>query len=140
MHDFVANWCWNLRCHHITKVKPDPFYTFLSGVGGVGKGHALKAVYHATIQTLKEAGTNPEEVCTILTAPTGTAAFNINDMTIHSALILPIKQGYQRKTLENSYIALGSDKRNTLRCKLQSLKVLIIIYLLSVHDWSSNAD
>lgn len=40
---------------------------------------------------LREEGAEPDKPKIILTAPTGTAAFNINGCTIHSALQLPTK-------------------------------------------------
>lgn len=101
-----------------------PFFIFLSGGGGVGKSHVLKTVYHGIIHTLRQSGQDPSEVSVILTAPTGTASFNIGGMTIHSALQLPVKE--RKKYNEQDYIPLSSEKKNTLRCKLKHLKILII--------------
>lgn len=54
----------------------------------------------------------------LLTAPTGVAAFNIQGMTVHSALLLSTsKFGNQ---------PLTHDKLNTLRTKLSNLQLLII--------------
>lgn len=70
-------------------------------------------------RTLQFEGESPEEIKIMLTAPTGSVAFNIGAITIHAALLLPINRG-------NSYVRLSEDKRNTLRLKLAILKLLII--------------
>ena len=60
----------------------------------------------------------PEDVTVLLTAPTGVAAFNIQGMTVHSALLL----GTSKFTTQ----PLTQDKLNTLRTKLSNLQLLII--------------
>lgn len=100
-----------------------PCHLFLSGGGGVGKSHTLTTVYHGIIHTLREAGQDPSQISVLLTAPTGTAAFNIGGMTIHSALSLPKKESMHN---QHEYIPLSNEKKNSLKCKLQHLKVLIV--------------
>lgn len=56
----------------------------------------------------------------LLMASTGTAAHNIQGLTIHSALQLQLGQHGK------SYQRLGDEKRNTLRCKFSQLKLIII--------------
>ena len=58
-------------------------------------------------------------VIVLLTAPTGVAAFNINGMTIHSALLL----GCNRYT---GFQPLSNNGLTTLRCKLSKLMLIII--------------
>ena len=60
----------------------------------------------------------PEDVTVLLTALTGVAAFNIQGMTVHSALLLG--------TSKFSIQPLTQDKLNTLRTKLSNLQLLII--------------
>ena len=120
VHDFVINWCWKVK----SQQEVQPFHLFLSGGGGVGKSHTLTTLYHGIIHTLMEAGQDPSEVCALVTAPTGTAAFNIGGMTIHSALSLPVKE--RRMHNQHEYLPLSNEKKNSLKCKLQHLKVLII--------------
>ena len=55
----------------------------------------------------------------MLTAPTGTAAFNIGGSTIHSALKIPMR-------LKPQYEPLGEECLNTLRSKLEEMEILII--------------
>lgn len=66
----------------------------------------------------RKAGQSPSNIHALLMAPTGTAAFNIAAPTIHAALLLP-------KNLK-IYIKLSDDKCNTLRVKLQTLRMIII--------------
>lgn len=120
VHDFIVDWCWKVKM----KQNPQPFHLFLSGGGGVGKSHTLTTMYHGIIHTLREAGQDPFQISVLLTAPTGTAAFNIGGMTIHSALSLPIKESNMHN--QHEYIPLSNEKKNSLKCKLQHLKVLII--------------
>lgn len=79
---------------------------------------------HEIIHTFREAGQDPSQISVLLTAPTGTAAFNIGGMTIHSALSFPIKESKIHN--QHEYIPLSNEKKNSLKCKLQHLKVLII--------------
>ncbi|XP_071491265.1 ATP-dependent DNA helicase PIF1-like [Diadema antillarum] len=71
------------------------------------------------LRTLQTEGSNPEVRKVLLTAPIGTAAFNINTTTLHSTFFLPLGQS-------NSYKKLGDDKRNTLRAHLYEFEILII--------------
>ena len=93
---------------------------FLSGPGGVGKSHVIKLVKSDTIKLLKLSGIfEPDDVIVLLTAPTGVAAFNINGMTLHSALLLGCN-GY------TGFQPLSNDRLTTLRCKLSKLMLIII--------------
>jgi hypothetical protein len=97
----------------------EPYQIFLSGPGGVGKSHIIKLVQSDTIRILKLSGMfEPDDVIVLLTASTGVAAFNINGMTLHSALLLGCnRRGFQ---------PLSNDKLTTLRCKLSKLQLIII--------------
>ena len=79
----------------------------------------LSLLFTETLKLLRLSGqVEPEDVTVLLTAPTGVAAFNIQGMTVHSALLLG--------TLKFSTQPLTQDKLNTLRAKLSSLQLLII--------------
>ena len=60
-----------------------PYRICLSGPGGVGKSHVIKLIHSdTTIKLLKLSGAiEPDQVCVILTAPTGVAAFNIGGVS-----------------------------------------------------------
>ena len=65
----------------------EPYRVFLSGPGGVGKSHVISLIRNDTVKFLRLSGqVQPEDVVVLLTAPTGVAAFNIQGMTLHSAL------------------------------------------------------
>ncbi|XP_078692147.1 uncharacterized protein LOC144922342 [Branchiostoma floridae x Branchiostoma belcheri] len=102
-----------------------PQYTvFLSGPGGVGKSHIIKLVHHETLRLLRPLSGHyfdPNDLLVMLTAFTGTAAFGINGMTLHSALSLSC--GLNRG---KDYQPLSSDRLNTLRSRLGKLKLLIV--------------
>ena len=98
----------------------EPYHVFLSGPGGVGKSHVIKLIHSDTVKLLKLSGTfEPVYVIVLLSAPTGVAAFNINGMTLHSALLLGCGKygGFQ---------PLSHDRLNTLRTRLSRLMLLSI--------------
>ena len=53
-------------------------------------------------------------------APTGKAAYNIKDNTIHSALAIPVCQSLR------NYKALDSSRLNTLHCLLGGVKLIFL--------------
>jgi hypothetical protein len=98
-----------------------PYRLFLSGPGGVGKSHVIRLIHSDTRKLLPLSNTiKPSDLTVLLTAPTGVAAFNIEGMTIHSALLLHTQKG--RKEIGQ----LSFEKLNTLRSKLENLTLLII--------------
>ena len=56
--------------------------------GGVGKSHIIKLVHYETMKLLKPLSGyfEPDDIPVILTTFTGTAAFGIEGMTLHSAM------------------------------------------------------
>ena len=96
-----------------------PYRVFVSGPGGVGKSHVISLIRNDTVKLLRLSGqVQPDDVTVLLTALTGVAAFNIQGMTLHSALLL--------STSKYSSLPLTQDKLNTLRTKLSNLQLLII--------------
>ena len=97
-----------------------PYHVFLSGPGGVGKSLVIKVIHSDTLKLLKLSGTfEPDDVVVLLSAPTGVAAFNINGMTLHSALLFG-------RSKYSGFQPLSHDRLNTLRAKLSRLMLLII--------------
>ena len=79
----------------------------------------ISLIHRDTVKLLRLSGeVQPDDVTVLLTAPTGVVSFNIQGMTLHSALLLP--------TSQFSYQPLSQDKLNTLRTKLSNLQLLII--------------
>ncbi|XP_061193261.1 uncharacterized protein LOC133201474 [Saccostrea echinata] len=98
---------------------PDPFYLFLTGGAGTGKSHLIKCIYHETNRILSKTLDTPNALSVLITAPTGTAAFNIGGMTLHSAFDIS-------KNIKLPYTPLGENVLNSLRAKYEHLKLLII--------------
>lgn len=59
------------------------------GTAGTGKSYLIKAI----VRMLREMGATGSKTPVLVVAPTGVAAFNINGVTIHSALSIPIING-----------------------------------------------
>ena len=117
---FHRNWCKNTVLA-LKEGKPvEPYHIFLSGPGGVGKFHVIKLIHSDTLKILQLSGVlQPDDMTVLRTAPTGVAAFNINGMTLHSALLLGCTKyiGFQ---------PLSHDRLNTLRSKLSHIMLIII--------------
>ena len=117
---FHRNWCKKAVIALKQGKAIEPYRVFLSGPGGVGKSHVIRLIHSDTIKFLKQSGTfEPDDVIVLLTAPTGVAAFNINGMTLHSALLL----GTSKYT---GFQPLSHDKLNTLRTKLSNLALSLM--------------
>ena len=102
-------------CDSISGEPISPYRVFVSGPGGVGKSHVISIIRSDTVKLLRLSGqVQPEDVIALLTAPTGSAAFNIVGMTLHSGLLL--------STSKASSAPLTQDRLNTLW-----LKQLLII-------------
>ena len=93
---------------------------FMSGPGGVGKSHVIRLIHSDTLKLLRLSGAiESDDVIVLLTAPTGVAAFLINGMTLHSALLLG-------RGKYGGFQPLSHDRLNSLRSKLSNLVLLII--------------
>ncbi|XP_052263343.1 uncharacterized protein LOC127866661 isoform X2 [Dreissena polymorpha] len=113
----ILNWCTK-QTTHATEVI-DPQYIFVTGGAGTGKSHLITAIYNMVNRQVRQPGEDPGQTKILLMAPTGTAAFNINGSTVHSALQLP-------KTLNDIYRKLSDSVCNRLRVQLSHLKIIII--------------
>ena len=99
-HEIVMfNRKWMKEC--IVKMKrgegPDSYKIFLSGPGGTGKSYVINMIRYDNVKLFRRFYISSEDdgihscsedVITLLCAYTGTAAFNINGMTLHSAFQL----------------------------------------------------
>lgn len=90
---------------------------FVSGQGGTGKSRIIHLVHRMICERYKSAKTVP----IVLAAPTGLAAFNINGITIHRLLCLPVEHGKPA-----DYHRLNEDQLSTIRLTLRDLKVLVV--------------
>ena len=110
----IQNWCIN---ESLGK-EQDPFFLFVTGGGGTGKSHLIKCIYHQAAKLLRNPD-SPSETKILLTAPTGTAAFNIKGFTVHSALKIP-------RQPNSIYEPLSCEALNTLQSQLAGLNILVI--------------
>ncbi|XP_071172145.1 uncharacterized protein [Mytilus edulis] len=111
----VRDWCIQKANGKI----PKPLHVFITGGAGTGKSHLIKCIQYEATRILAQTLENPDDLTVLLTAPTGTAAFNIHGLTIHSALGI-------FKSLSADHATLSEDKINSLRTKLENLQILII--------------
>ena len=118
---YNRRWCKNAVKAWKNNQEINPYRIFLSGPGGVGKSHIIKIIQSDMRKLLRlSSRIKPTDVTVLVTAPTGVAAFNVDGMTIHSALLLKVT----RKRSGES--PLTFEKLNTVRSKLENLTLLII--------------
>ena len=86
---------------------------FVSGSGGTGKSYLIKTI-RAWVQNA-----TGKDVAVV--APTGIAAFNVNGLTIHRLLMLPVEHG---KTPQ--YRPLSNDALKVVRDMMHNVTLLII--------------
>lgn len=60
----------------------------MTGGAGTGKSHLIKTINYEATRILGKMSLEPEDTTILLTAFTGTAAFNIGGCTIHHAFSL----------------------------------------------------
>ena len=117
---YHRKWCKSvIQAARHNKPAPKAYKVFISGPGGVGKSHVIDLLKNDTYRLLRHLpSVHPHDILSLICAPTGTAAFNISGMTIHSTFLIPIAM--------KQYRNIGVDTLNTLRNKLNNLKVIII--------------
>ncbi|CAK1598246.1 unnamed protein product [Parnassius mnemosyne] len=86
---------------------------YVSGEGGTGKSFLIHVIKRWVKEKLNQE--------TIVTAPTGIAAFNIDDLTVHRVFQLPVEHGSTPKYTQLSDIAL-----KMLRDQLKDVSLIII--------------
>ena len=112
---FVRDWC----CKRAQGHNPDPFHMFITGGAGTGKSHLIKAAEYEASRLFAKSCTVPDKQTVILTAFTGTAAFNIGGCTIHHAF--KFNRGFPIP-----YDPLKEQALNPLRVELDELQILVI--------------
>ncbi|XP_052690977.1 uncharacterized protein LOC128168860 [Crassostrea angulata] len=111
----VREWCLK----KISQGKPEPFHIFITGGAGTGKSHLIKAIHFEASRLLGKTLPTPNAISILLTAFTGTAAFNIGGSTIHHVFSLT-------KALPIPYEPLKEQTLNAIRSKLENVQILII--------------
>ena len=115
----VRDWCLKL----VSGLNPEQFFFYISGGAGTGKSHLIKCVYSEASKILCKVPRRAEEAdisnpTVLLTAFTGTAAYNISGTTLHSLLKLP-------RSLKPPFQGLG-NKLDEVRAELLHAEILII--------------
>ncbi|KAI5614793.1 hypothetical protein C0J50_11103, partial [Silurus asotus] len=115
----VRQWCLK----RVWGQNPEQFFYFVSGGAGCGKSHVIKCIYAEATKILRQLPRFREQgdmssPTVLLTAFTGTAAFNISGKTLHSILKLP-------RRLSPPYQALGNSL-DDVRAVLSNTEILII--------------
>ena len=117
----VLTWCrtkmMQNNCNQANEIKP--LCLFLSGGGGTGKSHLIRAIFHTVVKTFRHGPSNPEMPTVLMMAPTGVAAVNIDSTTINTGLAIPKDTG-------DNLPALSDQKRTQLRILLAELELIII--------------
>ncbi|XP_013402374.1 uncharacterized protein LOC106168004 isoform X2 [Lingula anatina] len=120
--NYMRKWC----LHKSQGKNPKPFHIFLTGGAGTGKTHVINAFRFEAERILTSNGNSsneePDDIKVLLVAYTGTAAFNIQGQTIHSAFAIRSQKGKDRK----KYVPLGEELLTELRVKYKNLQILII--------------
>ncbi|XP_050957725.1 LOW QUALITY PROTEIN: uncharacterized protein LOC127158760, partial [Labeo rohita] len=111
----IRQWCLD----KIMGKNPDPLHVFITGGAGTGKSHLIKAIQYEAMRLLSTVCRHPDNICVLLTAPTGIAAYNLHAATIHHSFSIG-------KDVRLPYTPLGEDKLNCLRAKYSDLQILII--------------
>lgn len=111
----IRQWCLD----KIMGKNPDPLHVFITGGAGTGKSHLIKAIQYEAMRLLSTVCRHPDNVCVLLTAPTGIAAYNLYAATIHNIFTIGID-------VRLPYTPLGEEKLNCLRAKYSDLQILII--------------
>ena len=111
----IRRWCLD----RISGKNPEPLHVFVTGGAGTGKSHLIKAIQYESMRLLSPAGSHPDSICVLLTAPTGIAAYNLQATTIHTTFSIGID-------VRLPYTPLGEEKLNSLRAKYRDIQLLII--------------
>ena len=97
----------------LVQTSDEPLFMFVSGVGGTGKSYLIKTLSAYVQEVFKSP--------VALMGPTGIAACNINGMTIHRLLQLPVQHGKIP-----AYRTLSDESANQLAHMLRDTKLFIL--------------
>ncbi|XP_077378697.1 uncharacterized protein LOC144019426 isoform X12 [Festucalex cinctus] len=111
----IRQWC----LEKVAGKNPDPLHVFITGGAGTGKSHLIKAIQYEATRLLSTLCRLPDNICVLITAPTGIAAYNLHASTIHHTFSIG-------KDCRLPYTPLGEEKLNSLRANYSDLQLLII--------------
>ncbi|XP_065942854.1 uncharacterized protein [Magallana gigas] len=111
----VREWCLKKTFGE----KLEPLHIFITGGAGTGKSHLIKAIHYEASRLLGRNLTTPHSISVLLSAFTGTAAFNIGGNTLHHLFSLP-------KYMPLPYEPLREQSLSEMRVQLADLQILVI--------------
>ena len=114
--DYNRDWCEKAVICRKEGKAITPYHLFLCGPGVTGKSHMVKLIQRDINYYFKDKDTDPEDPLLLLMAFTGTAAFNVDGITLHSALCLPTSRSP----------GLSDENRSILQQRLKQVKLLVI--------------
>ena len=92
------------------------YHLILSGPGGTGRSHVINLICRDVIRFFQLMGkVKPDDPLVLLTAPTGSAAFQISGLTVHAALQLN----------SSNNISMSYRNKSVLFQKLHQLKLMV---------------
>lgn len=94
------------------KLKFSPLHMTVMGVGGTGKSFLISVL----VTAIRKLFHDEDILTTIINAPTGAAAYNVNGKTCHSTWSIPIKKGFE----------LSDEKAAQMRHELRRILFLCI--------------
>ena len=113
---YNRQWCKNYIHKYRLGQRIDGYRVFLSGCGGTGKSHVVRLVQRDMSYLLQHVlRPEPDQPIVVVTAPTGSAAYNIGGSTIHSALSIN----------DRSKGVLSHERQCMMQVKLEHLMLLI---------------
>ena len=113
---FNRQWCKDYVHKHRLGKKKDGYRVFLSGCGGTGKSHVVRLIQRDMSYLLQHVlHPEPDQPIALVTAPTGSAAYNIGGSTIHSALCIN----------DRSKGTMSYERKCMMQMKLEHLMLLI---------------
>ena len=93
-----------------------PLLVILGGAGA-GKSLLISAIGQWFEKILRQAGDDPDKPYILITAFTGTAAANVDGMTLHSAFNFPFG---------NEFLSLSDKARDEKREHLKNLRMVVV--------------
>ncbi|XP_062602075.1 uncharacterized protein LOC134263710 [Saccostrea cucullata] len=111
----VREWCLRRNFGE----NPEALHIFITGGAGTGKSHLIKAIHYEASRILRKTLTSPDSISVLLSAFTGTAAFNIGGSTLHHLFSLP-------KYMPLPYEPLREQSLSEMRVQLGDLQILVI--------------
>ena len=113
----IFNFAYQLKISRKNPTQVSPPLLIIQGGAGSGKSLLIKAAAQWFEKILRQSGDDPDKPYVLVTAFTGTAAANIDGMTLHSAFNF---------NFGNEFLSLGDKKRDEKREYLKNLKMIII--------------